>query len=73
VAVGGITAGTFEYKSPEQEAVFGGVAGQPYDPCFQHSCDNFLNSNDQVLDELARAAAYSVFYFTIVYNFNLFH
>ncbi|MGH2945514.1 MAG: M28 family metallopeptidase [Solirubrobacteraceae bacterium] len=37
---GGIFAGAEVHKTPEQAAVFGGVAGEQYDPCYHEACDN---------------------------------
>ncbi len=37
---GGIFAGAEVPKTPEQAAVFGGVAGEQYDPCYHEACDN---------------------------------
>ena len=30
--------------------MYGGTAGQPYDPCYHQACDTFANNNDEVLD-----------------------
>jgi Zn-dependent M28 family amino/carboxypeptidase len=37
---GGIFAGAEVHKTPEQVAVFGGVADEQYDPCYHEACDN---------------------------------
>jgi hypothetical protein len=37
---GGIFAGAEVPKTPQQVAVFGGVAGEQYDPCYHEPCDN---------------------------------
>jgi Zn-dependent M28 family amino/carboxypeptidase len=37
---GGIFAGAEVPKTPEQVALFGGVAGEQYDPCYHEACDN---------------------------------
>jgi Zn-dependent M28 family amino/carboxypeptidase len=37
---GGIFAGAEVHKTAEQVAVFGGVAGEQYDPCYHEACDN---------------------------------
>jgi Zn-dependent M28 family amino/carboxypeptidase len=36
---GGIFAGAEVHKTAEQVAVFGGVAGEQYDPCYHEDCD----------------------------------
>ena len=37
--------------------VYGGTAGQQYDPCYHAACDTFSNNNDAVLDLNADAIA----------------
>jgi Zn-dependent M28 family amino/carboxypeptidase len=40
IPAGGIFAGAEVHKTPEQVAVFGGVAGEQFDPCYHEACDN---------------------------------
>ena len=40
IPAGGIFAGAEVPKTPEQVAVFGGVADEQYDPCYHEACDN---------------------------------
>jgi Zn-dependent M28 family amino/carboxypeptidase len=40
IPAGGIFAGAEVPKTAEQVAVFGGVAGEQYDPCYHQPCDN---------------------------------
>ena len=37
---GGVFAGAEVHKTAEQVAVFGGVAGEQFDPCYHEPCDN---------------------------------
>lgn len=60
VPVGGLVAGDGELKSPEEAALFGGAAGEPYDPCFHEACDRLAAVNRTALDELSDAAAHMV-------------
>ncbi len=46
-------------KTEEQEALFGGVAGLAYDPCYHQACDTFFNLSENALDEMSDAAAHS--------------
>jgi len=39
IPAGGIFAGAEVPKTPEQVAIFGGVAGEQYDPCYHEACD----------------------------------
>jgi Zn-dependent M28 family amino/carboxypeptidase len=59
VPAGGIFTGAEGIKTPEQEAVFGGVAGLAYDPCYHQACDTLFNLSHQALDEMSDAVAHS--------------
>ena len=54
---GGLFTGAEGVKTPEQAALYGGTAGQSYDPCYHQACDDYDNNNVQVLDEMSDAAA----------------
>jgi Zn-dependent M28 family amino/carboxypeptidase len=60
IPYGGIYTGSFEIKTPEQAAVYGGVAGEQLDPCAQLACDTFDNVSLEVLELNAQAVAYAV-------------
>ena len=47
-------------KSPEQAAIWGGTAGQQYDPCYHLACDTIDNISLEALD-VNTAAIASVF------------
>lgn len=47
----------------EQAALFGGSAGQPYDPCYHAACDSISNINEDTLDLMADAIAHSTLTF----------
>jgi Zn-dependent M28 family amino/carboxypeptidase len=40
IPAGGLFAGAEVPKTPEEVAVYGGVAGEQYDPCYHEACDN---------------------------------
>jgi Zn-dependent M28 family amino/carboxypeptidase len=63
IPAGGLFTGAEEIKTPEQQAIFGGTAGEQLDPCYHLACDTIDNNNDQVLDEMTDAVANSVWYF----------
>jgi Zn-dependent M28 family amino/carboxypeptidase len=60
IPVGGLFTGTDSLKSSAEASVFGGRAGQPYDPCYHAPCDTAANVNVTVLKQLAGAVAYAV-------------
>jgi hypothetical protein len=39
IPAGGIFAGAEVPKTPEQEAIYGGAAGEQFDPCYHAPCD----------------------------------
>ncbi len=60
VPAGGIFTGAEVIKTPEQEAIFGGVAGLAYDPCYHQACDTIFNLNHTALDQMSDAATHAV-------------
>ena len=44
-------------RPPAEAALWGGTAGQQYDPCYHLACDTFANNNDYALDVNADAIA----------------
>jgi Zn-dependent M28 family amino/carboxypeptidase len=60
VPAGGIFTGAEGIKTEDEEAIFGGVAGLAYDPCYHQACDTLFNLSHQALDEMSDAVAHSV-------------
>jgi len=59
IPFGGLFTGAEGIKTPEQEAIYGGTAGEQYDPCYHLACDTFDNISLEVLDLNADAVAAS--------------
>ena len=57
---GGLFTGAAGIKTAEEAALWGGAAGEQYDPCFHVACDTFDNNNNVALDVNADAAAYAI-------------
>jgi aminopeptidase Y len=57
---GGLFTGAEGIKTAEEAAIWGGTAGQQYDPCYHLACDTFANNNDEALDVNSDAIAYAV-------------
>jgi len=57
---GGLFTGAEGIKTAEEAAIWGGTAGQQYDPCYHLACDTYANNNDHALDVNSDAIAYSV-------------
>jgi Zn-dependent M28 family amino/carboxypeptidase len=59
IPAGGLFTGAEGIKTPAQAAIFGGVAGQAFDPCYHQGCDRFTNLSDTALEQMADAAAHA--------------
>jgi aminopeptidase Y len=57
---GGLFTGAEGVKTAAEAALWGGTAGQQYDPCYHLACDTYANNNDIALDVNADAIAYAV-------------
>lgn len=55
---GGLFTGAEGLKTADEAAIWGGVAGQAYDPCYHLVCDTFNNVNLSALDINADAIAF---------------
>ena len=47
---GGLFTGAEEVKTEEQEAIWGGTAGEQFDPCYHEACDTFDNVDLHALE-----------------------
>ena len=47
---GGLFTGAEVLKTPAQVAIWGGTAGQQFDPCYHIACDTFANFNAHALN-----------------------
>jgi Zn-dependent M28 family amino/carboxypeptidase len=59
IAVGGLYAGGPERKMEAQADLFGGVPGEPFDPCYHAACDTLGNVGPRAVEELGDAAAHA--------------
>ena len=57
---GGLFTGAEGIKTEEEAALYGGTAGQAYDPCYHSACDDMSNLNLEALDTNVDAIAYAV-------------
>ncbi|MFO7544235.1 MAG: M28 family metallopeptidase [Trueperaceae bacterium] len=65
IPAGGVFTGAEGIKTPEEAALFGGTAGDPYDPCYHLACDTFDNVSLEVLEQNADAVAYATLRFAM--------
>jgi Zn-dependent M28 family amino/carboxypeptidase len=59
IPAGGLFTGAEGIKTAEEAALWGGVAGQQYDPCYHLACDTFDNINLAAYDVNSDAVAYA--------------
>ncbi len=65
VPCGGLFTGAEGIKTPAQVAVYGGTAGDQYDPCYHLACDTFDNISLEALGQMSDAAAFSILTFAM--------
>jgi hypothetical protein len=59
IPAGGLFTGAEGIKTAEEASVFGGTAGQQYDPCYHLGCDGLSNLSTLALEQMADAAAHA--------------
>jgi Zn-dependent M28 family amino/carboxypeptidase len=59
IPAGGLFSGAEGVKTPEEAALFGGTAGEAYDPCYHQACDDITNLSTRSIDQLGDAAAHA--------------
>jgi Zn-dependent M28 family amino/carboxypeptidase len=65
VPSGGLFTGAEGVKTPAEVALWGGVAGQQYDPCYHLACDTYANNNTFALDTNSDGIAFSTLSFAM--------
>jgi Zn-dependent M28 family amino/carboxypeptidase len=60
IPAGGLFTGAEVVKTAEEAAIWGGTAGDQYDPCYHLACDTFDNINLEAFDVNTDAVAASV-------------
>jgi Zn-dependent M28 family amino/carboxypeptidase len=63
IPAGGLFTGAEDIKTNEEANLFGGTAGEAYDPCYHEACDTISNVNRTVLGQMTDAAAHAIFVF----------
>ena len=59
IPAGGLFTGAEGIKTAEEAAIYGGTAGEPYDPCYHMGCDTTSNLASTALDQMSDAAAHA--------------
>jgi aminopeptidase Y len=56
---GGLFTGAEGIKTAAEVLLWGGTAGQQYDPCYHLACDTYANNNDDALETNSDAVAFA--------------
>ncbi|MDS1270478.1 M28 family peptidase [Lipingzhangella sp. LS1_29] len=59
IPVGGVHSGVDAIKTEEQADIYGGEAGQPFDPNYHTAADDLDNINEEVLGQLSNGIAHA--------------
>ena len=59
IPAGGLFTGAEGIKTADEALLYGGTAGDQYDPCYHLACDTFANNSDHALEVNADAVAYA--------------
>ncbi len=65
IPAGGLFSGDVGIKTVEQAGLYGGSAGDQYDPCYHLACDTFANISLEALDQMSDAAAHAILFFAM--------
>jgi Zn-dependent M28 family amino/carboxypeptidase len=65
IPAGGLFTGAEGIKTEEEAAIYGGTAGDQYDPCYHLACDTFDNISEVALDQNSDAVAHAVLTFAM--------
>ena len=59
IPAGGLFTGAEGIKTDAQAEIYGGTAGEQYDPCYHLGCDDINNLSLEALDQMSDAAAHA--------------
>jgi Zn-dependent M28 family amino/carboxypeptidase len=65
IGAGGLTTGSDQVKTPEQAALFGGVAGLTMHPTYHTAADRLEHVNMKSLDDMSDATAHAILWFAM--------
>ncbi|WP_325269875.1 M28 family metallopeptidase [Nocardioides sp.] len=60
IPAGGLFTGAEGIKTAEEAALFGGTAGEAYDPCYHQACDTIANVSVDAIDANSDAIAHAI-------------
>jgi hypothetical protein len=63
IPAGGLFTGAEEIKTEEQESIWGGTAGEQFDPCYHQACDTLANVDLHALEVNSDLVAFAMLTF----------
>jgi Zn-dependent M28 family amino/carboxypeptidase len=59
IPAGGLFTGAEGIKTEEEAQIYGGTAGEPYDPCYHEACDDITNLSVRALNQMSDGVAHA--------------
>jgi Zn-dependent M28 family amino/carboxypeptidase len=59
IPAGGLFSGAEGIKTAREQRIYGGTAGEPYDPCYHQPCDDMTNLSVRSLDQMSDGVAHA--------------
>ncbi len=59
IPAGGLFSGAEGIKTAREQRIYGGTAGEPYDPCYHQPCDDITNLSVRSLDQMSDGVAHA--------------
>jgi Zn-dependent M28 family amino/carboxypeptidase len=61
IPAGGLFTGAEGIKTEQEAELYGGTAGEAYDPCYHQACDDIDNVSKRALGQMSDAVAHAIF------------
>lgn len=63
IPAGGLFTGAEGIKTEREASIYGGTAGEPYDPCYHTPCDDITNLSVRALNQMSDGVAHATLTF----------
>ena len=69
IPAGGLFTGAEDVKTEAEAALYGGTAGEAFDPCYHQACDDIENICERGLNQMSDAVAHAMHYYAYSLKF----
>ncbi len=69
IPAGGLFTGAEDVKTEAEAQLYGGTAGEAFDPCYHAACDDIENISERGLNQMSDAAAHAIHYYAYSLKF----